>query len=297
MKPSDLVEVRREVTPRWPVRLPRGNAPDGVLRCRNGVVERYLHVEGAPAIVRAAQPAKDRVVIGAWAGDAATAEEAIARMRFALGVDDDFRDFYERFRFDALIGPSVRARPWLRVFRRPEPFEALAWAVTEQLIDYPRAAAIQRAMVRTLGARCPRTGLRDAPSAARVAGTAPALLESMDLKGSRAIALVRAAREVASGRVDLRDPDHERGWRRLRKISGIGSWTQEILAVHGQGRYDQIPAGDLGFVKLVGYLRSGGDPRVRATEDEVREFFAPYEGWAGLAGAHALRSPLQAAGR
>jgi 3-methyladenine DNA glycosylase/8-oxoguanine DNA glycosylase len=297
LKPSDLVEVRREVTPRWPVRLPRGNAPDGVLRCRNGVVERYLHVEGAPAIVRAAQPAKDRVVIGAWAGDAATAEEAIARMRFALGVDDDFRDFYERFRFDALIGPSVRARPWLRVFRRPEPFEALAWAVTEQLIDYPRAAAIQRAMVRTLGARCPRTGLRDAPSAARVAGTAPALLESMDLKGSRAIALVRAAREVASGRVDLRDPDHERGWRRLRKISGIGSWTQEILAVHGQGRYDQIPAGDLGFVKLVGYLRSGGDPRVRATEDEVREFFAPYEGWAGLAGAHALRSPLQAAGR
>ena len=40
-------------------------------------------------------------------------------------------------------------------------------------------------------------------------------------------------------------------------------------------------------------------------EDEVREFFAPYEGWTGLAGAHALRSarqitprsPLPAAGR
>jgi 3-methyladenine DNA glycosylase/8-oxoguanine DNA glycosylase len=302
-----LVEVRREVTPRWPVRLPQGNAPDGVLRCTNGVLERYLHAEGRPAIVRAAQPASDRVVIGAWAEDAATAEEAIVRMRFALGVDDDLRAFYERFRFDPLIGPSVRARPWLRVFRRPEPFEALAWAVTEQLIDYPRAAAIQRAMVRTLGPRCPRTGLRDVPSAATVAGTAPALLESMDLKGSRAIALVRAAREIARGRIDLRDPDHERGWRRLRTISGIGSWTQEMLALQGQGRYDQIPAGDLGFVKLVGFLRSGGDPRVsaRATEDEVREFFAPYEGWAGLAGAHALRSagaisprsPVRAAGR
>ncbi|MDX6666375.1 MAG: hypothetical protein QOG68_2581 [Solirubrobacteraceae bacterium] len=283
-----LVEVRREVAPRWPVRLPRGNAPDGVMRCRNGVLERLLHVEGRPAIVRAAQPAPDRVVIGAWAGDAETGEEAIARMRFALGVDDDLRPFYERFRFDPLIGPSVRARPQLRVFRRPEPFEALAWAVTEQLIEFSRAAAIQRAMVRALGPRCPHTGLRDVPSAATIAGAAPALLESMDLKGSRALALIRAAREVAGGRVDLRAPDHERGWRRLRAIGGIGSWTLEMLAIGGQGRYDQIPAGDLGYIKLVGFLRSG-DPRVRATEDEVREFFAPYEGWAGLAGAHALR--------
>ncbi|MFL5843930.1 MAG: DNA-3-methyladenine glycosylase family protein [Solirubrobacteraceae bacterium] len=295
MKPPGLVEVRCEVAPRWPVRIPRSSAPDGVMRCRNGVLERYY----AGAIVRAAQPAKDRVVIGAWAEDRDTAEHALERMRFVLGVDDDLRPFYERFRFDPLIGPSVRARPWLRVQRRPEPFEALAWAVTEQLIDYPRAAAIQRAMVRTLGPRCSRTGLRDVPSARKVADTAPALLESMDLKGSRAIALMHAARLVARGRVDLHDPDHERGWRRLRQIPGIGSWTQEILALHGQGRYDQIPAGDLNFVKLVGYLNSGGDRSIgaRASEEEVREFFAPYEGWAGLAGAHATRSPLQAAGR
>jgi 3-methyladenine DNA glycosylase/8-oxoguanine DNA glycosylase len=252
------------------------------------VLERLLHVGERPVVVRAAQPAAGRVVLGGWAADAETALAGIDRMRFALGLDDDLRVFYERFRSDPLIGPSVRARPWLRARRRPEPFEALTWAVTEQLIDYPRAAAIQRAMVRALGRRCPHTGLSDAPSAQRVAGTAPALLESMDLKGSRAIALIRAAREVARGRVDLRDPDHERGWGRLRAIPGIGSWTQEMLAVAGQGRYDQLPAGDLGYLKLVGYLRSGGDPRERATEAEVREHFAPYEGWAALAGLHAL---------
>jgi len=302
-----LVEVRREVVPRWPVRLPRSSSPDGVLRCRNGVLERALRVEQTLTVVRAAQPARDRVVLGAWAATRAAAEEAVARMRFALGLDDDLRAFYERFRFDPLVGPSVRARPWLRVRRRPEPFEALAWAVTEQLIDYPRAAAIQRRMVRTLGPRCPYTGLRDVPSAAALAGAAPALLESMDLKGSRAITLVRAAREVAAGRVDLHDPEHEAGWRRLRAIPGIGPWTQEVLALLGQGRYDQLPAGDLNYLKLVGRLRTGGDPGARATEDEVRELFAPYDGWAGLAGAHALsapaaalspsRSPARAAGR
>jgi hypothetical protein len=35
-----------------------------------------------------------------------------------------------------------------------------------------------------------------------------------------------------------------------------------------------------------------GDPRVRASEDEVRAFFACCDGWAGLAGAHLLRKAV-----
>ena len=92
---------------------------------------------------------------------------------------------------------------------------------------------------------------------------------------------------MAAGRADLSDPDHERAWRRLRAIPGIGSWTIEMLALYGQGRYDQLPAGDLGYLRVVGRIATG-NPRARVTEDEVRAFFAPYEGWAGLAGAHVL---------
>ncbi len=99
---------------------------------------------------------------------------------------------------------------------------------------------------------------------------------------------MRAAREVARGRVDLHDADHERGWRRLRAIPGIGSWTVEMLALRGQGRHDQLPAGDLNLLKLVGRALSGGDPHAVACEQEVRSFFAPYEEWAGLAAAHAV---------
>jgi 3-methyladenine DNA glycosylase/8-oxoguanine DNA glycosylase len=96
------------------------------------------------------------------------------------------------------------------------------------------------------------------------------------------------AREVARGRVDLADPDHERGWTRLRALPGVGSWTVACLALHGQGRYDVIPAGDLGFRKLLGCLDSGGDPAARVDEAVVRERFAVYGAWAGLAGAHAM---------
>jgi 3-methyladenine DNA glycosylase/8-oxoguanine DNA glycosylase len=282
------VELRLEVTPRWSFRLPGGGG-DGVARRRGAVLERLLHVDGEPVVVRVAQTARDRVLFGAWGPSSAAGNEAIARMRFALGVDDDLREFHGRFRRDPLIGHVVRAKPWLRPPRRPEPFEALAWAVCEQLIDYPRAAAIQRRIVWRLGPRCAHTGLRDVPAPARIAGTSPALLESFDLSHGRSLALVRAAREIARGRVDLRAGDHELGWRRLRQITGIGSWTIAILALYGQGRFDLAPCGDLGLIKLVGRLRSGGDPWARATEQEVDEVFAPYGEYAGLAAVYGLR--------
>jgi 3-methyladenine DNA glycosylase/8-oxoguanine DNA glycosylase len=130
--------------------------------------------------------------------------------------------------------------------------------------------------------------LRDLPTPATLAGVAPALLQSFDLGGSRARTLVRAAREVARGRIDLHCTEHERVWRKLRAIPGIGPWTVEMLALHGQGRYDQLPAGDVGLLKLVGRVLSGGDPHARAAEADVRAFFAPYGEWAGLAAAHLM---------
>jgi 3-methyladenine DNA glycosylase/8-oxoguanine DNA glycosylase len=283
-----MPEVRVTVRPRWAFRLP-GGAPDGVLRRRGGVLERLVHVDALPVVVRVAQTGRDEVLFGAHAPDRDTATEAIGRMRFALGVDDDLRPFHDRFRRDPLIGPSVRRRPWLRVLRRPDPFEALAWAITEQLIDFERAVEIQRRIVYRLGRRCTATGLRDLPAAATLAGTAPALLQSLDLSAGRSLALRKAAREVATGRADLRAADHERAWRRLRAIPGIGRWTIEMLALHGQGRLDQVPAGDLNLIKLVGRLQTGS-PHARASEEEVRAFFAPYDGWGGLAAAHALRA-------
>lgn len=284
-----MIERRVEVTPRWPFRLPRGSGMDGVARSRGGVQHRLLHLGDRPVTVRVAQTAPDRVLLGAAAPDEPAAEHGLARMRFALGLDDDLAPFHRRFRRDPLIGALLRADPALRIRRRPEPWEALAWAVCEQLIEFVRAAAIQRRIVARLGPRCARSGLRDLPGPAVIAAQAPALLASLDLAPARAATLVRVAREVARGRVDLGAADPEPGWRRLRAIPGVGSWTVETLALRGQGRYDQLPAGDLAYRKLVGRLAGGGDPRAVASEDDVRAHFAPYGRWAGLAGAYALR--------
>lgn len=219
----------------------------------------------------------------AEAREAESAAWGIERMRFAFGVDHSLAEFHRAFKRDPLLGPIIRRAPWTRPLRRPEPWEALAWAITEQLIESERAEEIQRRMVRRWGRRDER-GLRDAPSAEAIAARAPAELCALDLSPRRAQAMVETARAVAAGRVDLRA--HEPAWQRLLQIRNVGPWTVEKLAFHGQGRDDMLPAGDLAYVKLVARMLR---MRRRATVEEVRAFFEPYAPFEGLAGMYLLR--------
>jgi 3-methyladenine DNA glycosylase/8-oxoguanine DNA glycosylase len=254
------------------------------MRVRRGIVTRLLHVDGAPVVVRAAQRRDGTVMLRAD-GEAAVLELAIERMRFALGVDDDYRPLYDRFRSDPLLGGAIRRHRWHRPRRRPWPWEALAWSITKQLIESSRAAAIQRRMVYrwgTTGAGPDGATLRDVPTPELLAGRAPAELAATDLAAARALALVRAAREVAAGRVDPGDPGDDG---RLLAIREVGPWTLQCLGLYGRGEPDSLPAGDLGFVKLIGRLARLGR---RATVEEVEEFFAPYAPYRGLAGSFVL---------
>jgi 3-methyladenine DNA glycosylase/8-oxoguanine DNA glycosylase len=302
--------------PRWPYRLRRSPGRDGVTRSRGGVLERFMHVERVPLRARAWQTRDGYVHIRAESIDPGVVDHpdevahlvaddvpqagepeldvAIERIRFSLAVEEEMGDFYETFKRDPLLGPTIHHKPWVRPRRRPWPWEALCWAITEQLIEGSRAAAIQRRIVRRWApshlpadhppprARRDPWPLRDVPSAIVIAGRAPAELASMDLSQGRSVAMVRCAREVARGRARLDDPS---GDRRLLEISEIGPWTIQCLGLHGRGDPDSLPAGDLAYVKLVGHLAGLGR---RATVEEVEEYFAPYAPYRGLAATFAL---------
>ena len=312
---SPVIEER--VTPRWPYRLPRSSGGDGVVRSRENIVERLLHVGHAPVRARAWRTRDAYVHIRAEPIDPASVQHrvvpagepapdeippageaelgvAIERVRFSLAVEDDMGEFFQAFKRDPLLGPAIHHKPWVRPRRRPWPWEALCWAITSQLIEAFRAAEIQRRIVRRWAPSflpnqpAPRRRrqrswpLRDVPSAAVIAGRAPAELASMDLSAGRSVAMVRCAREVAQGRARLDDPSCDQ---RLLAISEIGPWTIQCLGLHGRGEPDSLPAGDLAYVKLVGYLEGLGR---RATVEEVEEYFAPYAPFRALAGAYAL---------
>ena len=273
----------------WPVRL-RGETFAYPARRDGDVHLRLVHVDDEPVILRIVQPAADRVVLEARSDHAGAARRALERARFWTAVDDDLSEFHARFADDPLIGPAVREEPWRRPFRRATAWEGLAWAVCEQLIDDERARAIKREVVLRHGRVDDATGLRDLPSAAQVAALTPAELEQCGLAPSRALSLIRAAGEVASGRVDLDatdDAERLAGWRRLRAIPGIGPWTLSMLALHGQGVPDALPAGDFAYRNLLGAVRSGL-PQGMVSEEEVVAFFERYAGWRGVAGWHLL---------
>lgn len=317
-----MIEVRAEVGPPGPYRLPRGSA-DGLQRRRGGVLFRYLRTDGHGVLLRAAQLRDGRVVLGArarvlppargavpsWpspapnaacsppgAADRArrAADRALGQWRFALGVDVDLSGFVAAHEDDSLIGPSIRTRPWLRPARRPSVFEALVCAVCEQLIAFEDAVRIERRLIARHGAvRAPDVAshprLRDAPDAAEMAlGLVPAQLEACGLSPRRAAALHRAAREIASGRIDAGpgcDPD--RVLLRLGRLPEIGTWTLALVASQALGRDDRPPSGDLNLRKALGRILTG-DPRARVPEHEVDAWLARYAPWGALAAAHVM---------
>jgi 3-methyladenine DNA glycosylase/8-oxoguanine DNA glycosylase len=303
-KPTSTVgnrPVEVEVRPASPYRLPRGS-DDRTLWIQGGVATRLLHVGTSPVLVRAWQPGSDRVVVRAEPVDpdrvtlplasspgpapAGTAEleRAIERMRFVLGVDYDLGEFHRRFRGDPLVGPLIRRTPSFRPRRRVWPWEALSAAVVGQLIEAQRAVTIERRIVGRWGPRIGdgRGALRDVPAAAAIAGRAPAELAAMDLAPDRAAALRRVARVVAGDRCELGSSASDR---RLLAIPQIGPWTVQCLSLFGRGEMDSLPAGDLGYIKLVGRLAGLGR---RASVAEVEEFYAPYEPYRGLVGTLTL---------
>lgn len=279
------VEHRIDVAPAWSFRL-GGASGDGLLRRHGSALLRLVHWGDEPVLVGIVQPGPRRVTFAARALSDEGARHGIERMRFATGVDDDLRDFHDEFAADPLIGRALRAHPALRASRKPSPWEALTAAITEQLIDIERAIAIQRSIIARLGRRCERSGLLDAATPSAIAGEAPARLRSFGLAETRTLALRRAARAVHSGTIDLHGAA-EPAWAQLRSIPGIGAWTVEYTALHGQGRYDQAPAADLGFLKLVGQLMTGR-PQARAEEADVRDLLDRYGRWRGLAGEYLM---------
>jgi 3-methyladenine DNA glycosylase/8-oxoguanine DNA glycosylase len=276
--------LERDFTPIGHYRMP-GAGRDGVMRRRGRAIVRAIHHGDECAVVAAWPCGGGRVRIRATGPSSDASSFALERMRYALNLDHDLRPFQSAFKRDPLIGPAIRRFPWIRPSRIADPWQALAWAITEQLIEVDRAFAIQRRLTFRYGRRSACGTLVDAPSPADVAGRAPAELQACDLSAGRSLALVLSAREVASGRVDLFSPDHEAGWARLLRVRGIGPWTIEKLAMLGQGRDDMLPAGDIAYLKFAGRHLDLGR---RATEEEVRELFAPYGEYAAIAGTYAL---------
>ena len=234
------VDVRVEVTPPWPFRIGRGSG-DGILRRRGATLLRLLHVGDEPVLVAVAQTAPQRVLFAARCGvPAGRRRRRSSACASPPASTTTCAPFYDRFAGDPVIGKAVRSRPHVRIHRRAGALGG-ARVGDHRAADRARARARDPAPARR-AARPPLPALRAARHARRRRGSPrwrrPSS-KSLDLAARRALALRRAAREVAAGRVDL--ADREQAWPRLAAIPDVGPWTLEMLSLYGQGRYDLRP--------------------------------------------------------
>src|SRR6478735_4838600 len=209
----------------------------------------------------------------------AASEEAVERMRFMLGLDDDHSEFVDRFSRDPFLGETVRRLRGLRPLRCATVTQALLRALCGQLITARRAREIERRVVRA--ATPSLDGLHTAPTPAAMGRFSPAELRALGLGGPRASALVRLCRSFDLER--LRECSTDAAAARLVRESRIGPWSVGVVCLEGLGRYDRGLVGDLGLIKLLGRMRGR-----RVEGWETTELLEPYGEWAGLASVYML---------
>ena len=165
----------------------------------------------------------------------------VRRVRRWLDLDADPATVGAALSGDPVLAPLVAALPGMRVPTTVDPWETLVRAVVGQQVSVAGATTLLGRIVAEHGSDV--AGMRAFPSPDVLAAAGPDVLGGMPR--ARAHAVHAAAEAVASGGVDLGDPDHDRLAAALLALPGIGPWTVGYLRLRGLADPDAFPAGDL----------------------------------------------------
>ena len=186
--------------------------------------------------------------------DAATGLRAEEALRSMLALRIDPAPFADFVRDDACFAPLVARQPGLRIVQSATVFEALTWAIIGQQINLPFAISLRRTFIGQAG-RVHSSGLWCYPEAGDVARLGLDVLTSRKFSRAKAETLLRVARMVADGELDLRlDDDPQASAAKLLAVKGIGPWTVNYTLLRGYGYADCSLEGDVAVRSAIGRL-------------------------------------------
>jgi AraC family transcriptional regulator of adaptative response / DNA-3-methyladenine glycosylase II len=193
----------------------------------------------------------------------------VARVRRMFDLDADVGAIGRVLRRDPALRPRVRARPGLRVPGAWDPFESAIRAILGQQVSVARAGQLAGVIIDRWGAPF----ASDHPALTRVFPSASVLAEvlpeaRLGMPGARVKALATLAREAAqNGALFSPSTSIEDARAILRGLSGIGSWTEEYVALRALRDPDGFPASDVGILRALevnGERPSAEDVALRA---------------------------------
>jgi AraC family transcriptional regulator of adaptative response / DNA-3-methyladenine glycosylase II len=199
--------------------------------------------------------------------------EIIGRIRRMFDLDADPLQIAAALAGDPLLGPSVRARPGLRVPGAWDPFETCVRAILGQQVSVRAATTFAGRLVEAFGVPSPAPveGLtRVFPKPELLASAA---LEKIGLTRSRAESIRCVAR---SAQVLRERPESLEGLvNRLRTLPGVGPWTAHYLAMRAFGEVDAFPSGDL-------VLRKAAREQLPASLEQRSTAWRPWRAYAAM---------------
>lgn len=166
----------------------------------------------------------------------------LSTVRRLLALDEDLSTFYEL----ASVDPELA---WVtsgagRMLRSPTVFEDVVKTVCTTNCAWSATVRMTDALVAELG-RAATDGKRAFPSPAAMAEAGPDFYRDVARAGYRGAYLLRLARDVADGVLDLeslRDPalDDSEVEQRLRALSGVGPYAAAHVMLTSLGRYGRL---------------------------------------------------------
>ena len=225
--------------------------------------------------------------------DAATLALAHEALRSILALRIDPAPFEDFVRDDPVFGALVARQPGLRIVQSASIFEALTWAIIGQQINLPFAISLRRTFIGQAG-RAHSSGLWCYPEAVDVARMDLEALTSRKFSRAKAETLLRVARMVSEGQLQLvQDDDPARATPLLLAIKGIGPWTVNYTLLRGYGYADCSLEGDVAIRSALGrLLGEAGKPAQGFTQ----AWLARYSPHRTMAAAYLWASLSQAMG-
>ena len=211
-------------------------------------------------------------------GDHPAAADQVARI---LSLDVDGSGFLDVGRRDPVVAGLQARYPGLRPVQFHSPYEAACWAIIGQRIRITQAAAIKTRLAEQLGLPVTVAGQQ------LTAFPAPQQLRDRPLSGLPTVK-VEWLRAVADAALDgrlaatrLRSLGTDEALEELTQISGIGTFSAQLILARGAGHPDLFPTAERRLHDEMAHAYALDDPTLdRLTT--IADSWRPYRTWVGL---------------
>lgn len=207
--------------------------------------------------------------------------------RRVLGLDIDPGDYHAAARRDRRLWQQLEPVLGLPLSCTETVFEALITLIIEQHITWKNALRSQQILMQILDSGVMTGGhvVHDFPAPELLAALEAQQLKPLKITNGRIDLILRIARDVRDGRLDLEGLRHlepSKAYGRLMSIKGVGHWTAANALGRAFGVYPYLSHNDVALQSAVNHYCCQGVGEKSA--QQVVETLKAYGDYAGLVG-------------